>query len=154
MQLAHNNLKALPRWVGPTATNITSINIEGNQLRQLPSAVPPNLKTLRLGGNPIAGVGIAGNVAGDLLKLLQSAPSLETFSVAIAKGGDSSQEPWDGLPNDFVVTAIPGIEHGVATCPSGSPAGQPMDCPFEIKTDWNFQVRLSLDFHRDSLETW
>jgi hypothetical protein len=88
------------------ASNITSINVEGNLIRHLPSALPRNLKTLRLGGNPIAGVGISGAERQHLLELLEGVPQLETFSVSVARGtvGDA---PADG--SRYVVTKIGGM---------------------------------------------
>eukprot|EP01051_Picozoa_sp_SAG22_P014166 SAG22_NODE_1680_length_3824_cov_1.537181_3_plen_80_part_00 len=42
-------------WVDKTAANVTGIDVEGNQIRLLPKSLPPALRSLRLGGNPIAG---------------------------------------------------------------------------------------------------
>ena len=77
---AGNRLTALPSWAGPLGTNITSINIENNNLRHLPAALPPTVTVLRMGGNPIGGDGVAGVQRDNLIQLLQSMPHLETFS--------------------------------------------------------------------------
>jgi hypothetical protein len=103
---------------------------------------------LRLGGNPIAGVGVDGAERQNLLELLQDAPQLETFSVDVARGAVGSTPANGGR---YVVTNIPGMARGIAQCPSG-PAGGPPDmytCPFEIKTDWGVDSWSSggLDLH-------
>ena len=145
LALAGNRLTALPAWVGGMlAANITSINAERNEIRELPSSLPPNLKSLRLWGNPLTGATRPQKQA--LFQLLQDSEDLSSFSISMAGGGQGAAG-WDGLDNDFVVTAMPGIEQGTAKCThsSGSSAG----CAFEIKTDWNSNAYSSggLDLH-------
>jgi hypothetical protein len=141
LNLARNRLTALPSWAGPLATNITVINVEGNRLRRLPDAVPPTLHVLRLGGNPISGVGIEGAQRHQLLELLDDAPLIQTLSVGMAEGGP--QTPWDGFQHDYVVTAMPGLldNGGRPKCPSTGV------CPFEIKTDVSVKPGLPSTLH-------
>ena len=142
LEIAGNRLTALPGWAmrGPLSTNITSINAERNQLRALPGpgVLPLRLRVLRLGGNPIQSHTAEQRQA--LFAVLQGSPALTTFSIDMAKGGKGGQG-WDGLPNDYVVTRMPGLTDGAAKCrcQPGLPAAAQTSpgCQFAIKTDWN-----------------
>lgn len=133
LHLARNFLTALPAWVNRTDLRITSINAEGNRIRALPLSVPSGLKTLRLAGNPMQKSASGGeSTALQLSKLLAIAgPSLVDFTIGVSQGGRDGQIPWDGMKNDYVITDIPGIRHGIVSCSFDAP------CPFTIKTDWN-----------------
>ena len=144
LEIAGNLLTALPAWAmrGPLSTNITSINAERNQLRALPGpgVLPLRLQVLRLGGNPIQSHTSEQRQA--LFAVLQGSPDLTAFSIGMAKGGRGGQG-WDGLPNDYVVTQMPGLTAGAAKCrsqpglPAAAQTGPPPRCEFVIKTDWN-----------------
>ena len=100
LSLADNQLTALPAWVA-TTPQIGSINVEGNRLTSLPTALPPHLTSLRLGGNPIVNVTNAA-----LVSLLQAAPDLDTFSLRYAPPGLTHNPGWMD-PNSYVVKTMP-----------------------------------------------
>ena len=156
-ELAHNRLTRLPDWVAH-ATNITSINVEGNEIARIPTAaeLPPNLTALRLGGNPMfvalpAGQDVIGPgdhgtaVAGDggrglatLVHTLASQPYLKAVSV----GFGTNATTFKGVSYMMVVQSIPGISEGAPRCPSSlnpnmKAAGallRAASCPFVIQT--------------------
>ena len=106
---AGNQLTALPSWAGPLATNITVINVEDNDLRHLPTGLPPSLTVLRLGGNPITGDGIVGAQKDNLIELLQNLPHLETVSVGMSCSNDFRRV-------SLAVLHIDSSDHSYATC--------------------------------------
>ena len=125
LSLADNQLTALPAWVA-TTPQIWSINVEGNRLTSLPTALPPHLTSLRLGGNPIVNVSNAA-----LVSLLQAAPDLDTFSLRYAPPGLTHNPGWMD-PNSYVVKTMP-TAGGIATCPSSLDPHADASCPFIIR---------------------
>ena len=125
LSLADNKLTALPAWVA-TTPQIGSINVEGNRLTSLPTALPPHLTSLRLGGNPIVNVTNAA-----LVSLLQAAPDLDTFSLRYAPPGLTHNPSWMD-PESYVVKTMP-TAGGIASCPSSLDPHADASCPFIIR---------------------
>lgn len=141
LELAGNRLTQLPGWLGPHIASLVSINVERNQIRGLPDAstLPPGLASLRLGGNPLNGA--SPQLRQTLASYLERSPGLTTLSLAFAPGG-SGAAGWDGLANDYVVTAF-GDDRGSIVPQGGRARCHARTCPFVIQTDWNSDAYAS-----------
>jgi hypothetical protein len=157
LEVAHNRLTALPSWLASTP-NITAINAEGNKITRLPTALPKNLRSLRLGGNPLLfGVSHIGDhgikALIQTLGTLHNQTLLNTFSIAFASS------VVDGRDTRYLVESMPGMSKGIARCPSSlDPNANMVSCPFTIQTagfpqiDYRSTGGLGLHFCRNTTE--